>query len=73
VRLKICFKTGTRISEQPLITKPGMQSRPTDLDGFRRLRALKISDSEMRGNDRDSDGNDEREGNTPGEGLLYID
>jgi hypothetical protein len=50
-----------------------MLSRPTDLNGFRRLRALKISDSEMRGNDRDPDGDDEREGNTPGEGLLYID
>jgi hypothetical protein len=28
------------------MTKPGMLSRPTDFDGFRRLMALKMSDSE---------------------------
>jgi hypothetical protein len=45
-------------------------------DGFRwfqTFKALKISDSEMRGNDRDPDGDDEREIYTPGEGLLYIE
>jgi hypothetical protein len=43
LRLRVCFKTGTSISEQPSITDPGMLSRLTDFDGFRRLRALKIS------------------------------
>jgi hypothetical protein len=61
------------MSGYPLITKPGMLSRPTDLDGLRRLMALKISESEIGGNDRKPDEGDGREGKIPGEGLLYTD
>jgi hypothetical protein len=35
------------MSEQPFITKLGMSSSPTDLDGLRRLRALQMSNSEI--------------------------
>jgi hypothetical protein len=55
LRLKICFKTGMKISEQPLITKLGIPSSPTALEGLRRLRALQISNSEMEANDRNSE------------------
>jgi hypothetical protein len=48
-----------------------MLSRPTDLDGFRRLMALKMSDSETGGKERDPEEVDEREGEILGEGLLY--
>jgi hypothetical protein len=34
---------------------------------------LKMSESEISDMDRDSENDDEREGKTPGEGLLYID
>jgi hypothetical protein len=71
LRLKICFRTGTNILAQPLITKPGMVSRPTDLDGFRRLMALKMSESETGGKERDPEDVDEREEEILGEGLLY--
>jgi hypothetical protein len=47
LRLKICLRTGTKISEQPLITKLGIPSSPTALEGLRSLRALQISNSEM--------------------------
>jgi hypothetical protein len=39
--LKLYLRTGKNISVQPLIIKPGMLSIPTDLDGLRRLIALK--------------------------------
>jgi hypothetical protein len=70
--LKICFRTSTSISEQHLLTKPGILSRPTDLDGFRRAMSLKISESEIGNKERDPEDDDGREGKTPGEGLLYI-
>jgi hypothetical protein len=41
------FRTGTNISVQHLITKLAMSSSPTDLDGPRRLRALKAFESEI--------------------------
>jgi hypothetical protein len=41
--------------------KPGMLSRPTDLNGFRRLMDLKMSESEIGDKVRSSD-DDEREG-----------
>jgi hypothetical protein len=44
-----------------------MLSRPTDLDGFRRAMALKMSESEIGDKDRDPEDGDGREG------LLYID
>jgi hypothetical protein len=52
--------------------KPGMLSRPTDLDGFRRLMDLKMSVSEIGAKVRSFD-DDEREGKIPGKGLLYCD
>jgi hypothetical protein len=47
-----CFRTGTKISEQTLITRPVMLYRPTDLDGLRRLRALKTSESKIDAKDK---------------------
>jgi hypothetical protein len=47
LRLKICLRTGMKISEQSVITKLGIPSSPTALEGFRRLRTLQISNSEM--------------------------
>jgi hypothetical protein len=44
LKLKICFKTGTKMSVHPLIINPGMSSTPTDLDGLRRLMALETSE-----------------------------
>jgi hypothetical protein len=38
-----------------------MLSRPTDLDGFRRLMALKMSESEIGDKERDPEDVDERE------------
>jgi hypothetical protein len=58
------FETVTKISEQPFITKLGMSSSPTDLDGLRRLRALQMSSSEIGANDKNSE-DCEREENTP--------
>jgi hypothetical protein len=46
-----------------------MSSTPTDLDGLRRLIALKTSQSETGANDKNSDV--ERVGKTTGRGLLY--
>lgn len=43
--LKICFKTGIKVSEQHLITKLRVLSRLTDFDGLRCLKALKTSES----------------------------
>jgi hypothetical protein len=57
--------------EHYLITKPGMLSRPTDLDGLRRLMAVKTSESEIGGNDRKPDEDDGREGR-PLERDCYI-
>jgi hypothetical protein len=48
--------------------KPGMTSTPTDLDGLRRLIALKTSESETGANDKNSD-DVERVGKTTGPGL----
>jgi hypothetical protein len=48
------------ISEQPLITKLGMPSSPTVLDGFMRFRALQISDSEMRAKGKKSEDRERR-------------
>jgi hypothetical protein len=48
-----------------------MLSRPTDLDGLRRSMALKMSDSEMHGRERDPEEVDEKAGKLRGEGLLY--
>jgi hypothetical protein len=67
--LKICFRTGTNILAQTLISKPGMLSRPKDLDGFRRGMALKMSESETGGKERDPEEVDEREGELPDEEL----
>jgi hypothetical protein len=50
-----------------------MLSRPTDLDGFRRLRALKISESVIGGTEMDPDEDDEGQEKTPGDGLLNDD
>jgi hypothetical protein len=36
----------------PLKTKPGMPSSPTDLDGLRCLRALNISEPVMKAEDK---------------------
>jgi hypothetical protein len=47
-----------------------MLSRPTDLDGLGRLRDLKIFESEISNKDINSE-DVKREGNTPGEELLY--
>jgi hypothetical protein len=40
------------ISKQPFITKLGMSSSLTDLDGLRCLRALQMSSSEIRAFDK---------------------
>jgi hypothetical protein len=48
------------------MTKPGMLSRPTDLDALRRAMALRMSESEIGDKDRDPKDGDEREGKTPG-------
>lgn len=69
--IKICLRMSTNISIKPLIIKPGMSSISTDLDGLKRLIALKISESETRAKDKNSD--DERAGKTSGQGLLYTD
>jgi hypothetical protein len=47
LRLKICFRTIAKVSEYSLITMVGMLSKQTDLDGVRRLWALKLSESEI--------------------------
>jgi hypothetical protein len=47
LRLKICLRTGMKISEQLLITKLGIPSSLTALKGLKILRALQISNSEM--------------------------
>jgi hypothetical protein len=46
-----------------------MSSSPTDLNGFRCVMALKMSDSEISDMDRDSENDDEMDGKNPGEGL----
>jgi hypothetical protein len=65
------LRTGTKISEQPLIKKLGMPSSPTDLDGLRRLRALQMSSSEIGANDRHSE-DCEGEGKTPVQGETSV-
>jgi hypothetical protein len=47
-----------------------MLSSSTDLDGLRRLRALKLSESNIGDKDRNSE-DDERVRKTPGGGFLH--
>jgi hypothetical protein len=42
----MCLCRGTKIVEQSFIMKAGIPSDPTDLEGPRRVIALKISDSD---------------------------
>jgi hypothetical protein len=44
----------------------------TDLNGLRRSRSLRISESETRAKNKNSEDN-ERVGKTAGQGLLYTD
>jgi hypothetical protein len=69
LRLKICLRIGTNISE-PLIINPGMSS-PTDLDGLSCLMALIISEPET---DKGKNSEDDRMvGKRIGQALLYTD
>jgi hypothetical protein len=72
LRLKICLRTGTKISVQPLIMNPGMSSTPADLDGFSSLMALIISESEREAKGKNSE-DDKMVGKTIGQGFLYTD
>jgi hypothetical protein len=72
LRLKICLRIGTHISEQPLIINPGMSSTPADLDGLSRLMALTMSGSETDAKCKNSE-DDKMVGKTLGEELLYTD
>jgi hypothetical protein len=49
-----------------------MSLTPADLDGLRRLIALKTSESETGAKDKNSE-DDKRVGKTAGQGLLYAD
>jgi hypothetical protein len=46
LRLEIKVNKGVKISEQPLITNDGIPSKPTHLEGLRRLIALLTSAAE---------------------------
>jgi hypothetical protein len=72
LRLKICLRIGTNISEQPLIINPGMSSTSADLDGLSRLTALTMSESERDAKGKDSE-DDKMVGKTLGQALLYTD
>jgi hypothetical protein len=72
LRLNIYLRKGTDISAHPLIPKPELPWILTDLNGLRRLRALKTPESKIETKDKNSEG-DEKVGKTSGEGLLYTD
>jgi hypothetical protein len=44
--LKVCFRTGANILEQPIIKKPGMLRNVADLDDYSYFTDLKIFQTE---------------------------
>jgi hypothetical protein len=71
LRLKICLRTGSNVSVQPLIIKPGMSSTPTDLDDLMCLIALKTSESQTGTKETNSE-HDERVGKITGQHNCCI-
>jgi hypothetical protein len=72
LKLNICVRIGLKITEQPLMMKPGISSSLRDFECCSLLMALQISASETGTRDRNSE-HCERRGRSIGLQLLWTD